>query len=158
MLPDRGIYYSGRRGLKAVIFGQSEPSGNYVSSTQRRNKVPNFPLLDGSIVVITAYRLMPHTLGRRNTMIGVYATSDSADHDSAAFEESMKTLVFPSTNVGQQTRGGIVTSHQLVRSALPGPADAGNAAILVSGPFLSEQSQDEIICCVTIGPDPTLSH
>jgi hypothetical protein len=56
-----------------------------------------------------------------NTMIGVYAISISADRDSVAFEQSMKTLVFPSTNVGQQTRGGIVTSQQLVKSAPPGP-------------------------------------
>ena len=64
-----------------------------------------------------------------NTMIGIYAISISADQDSNSFEESMKTQVFPTANVGQQTRGGIVTSQQFVKSA-PTDPDTGYSWIV----------------------------
>ena len=53
------------------------------------------------------------------TMIGIYQISISMDADSDAFEEFMKTEVFPKVAVGKQTRGGIVTAQYLLKSDSP---------------------------------------
>jgi hypothetical protein len=54
------------------------------------------------------------------TMIGIYQISISKDADREAFEEFMRTKVFPKVAVGQQTRGGIVTGQYLLKSDSPG--------------------------------------
>ena len=48
--------------------------------------------------------------------IGIYRISLSQDADPEAFEKTMKTQVFPLVGVGNQTRGGIVTAQQLLKS------------------------------------------
>lgn len=50
------------------------------------------------------------------TMVGIYQISISEEVDSSAFEKFMKEKVFPGVRVGKQTRGGIVTAQQLLRS------------------------------------------
>ncbi|MGD2090310.1 MAG: hypothetical protein PVH61_29305 [Candidatus Aminicenantes bacterium] len=57
---------------------------------------------------------------QRQTEIGIYQISISANADREAFEEFMKTEVFPKVNVGRQTRGGIVTAQYLLKSETPG--------------------------------------
>lgn len=54
------------------------------------------------------------------TMVGIYQISISTEADSTAFEELMKTDVFPGVGVGKQTRGGIVTAQQLLKSDASG--------------------------------------
>lgn len=54
------------------------------------------------------------------TMISIYQISISTDADSEAFEEFMKSEVFPKVGVGKQTRGGIVTAQYLLKSEPPG--------------------------------------
>ena len=41
--------------------------------------------------------------------------------ENEAFEKEMKAEVFPTVDVGQQTRGGIVTAQSLLKRAFPGP-------------------------------------
>jgi hypothetical protein len=49
------------------------------------------------------------------TMIGIYRISISSDAKEEAFEEFMKTEIFPKVRVGSQTRGGIVTAQYLLK-------------------------------------------
>jgi hypothetical protein len=52
-------------------------------------------------------------------MTGIYQISISEDADRDAFEEFMKTEVFPKVGVGKQTRGGIVTAQYLLKRESP---------------------------------------
>jgi hypothetical protein len=51
------------------------------------------------------------------TMIGIYQISISEDADHDAFEEFMKTKVFPTVAVGRQTRGGMATQQLLLKGS-----------------------------------------
>lgn len=55
-------------------------------------------------------------------MLGIYRISISPEADAAAFVATMKSEVFPTIGVGQQTRGGIVTGQSLVRRDTPDTA------------------------------------
>ena len=57
------------------------------------------------------------------TMISIYQISISTDADSEAFEEFMKAEVFPTIEVGKQTRGGIVTAQYLLKGETPADHD-----------------------------------
>jgi len=48
-------------------------------------------------------------------MVGIYQISIPSDADRNAFEELMKMDVFPTVEVGNQTRGGIVTAQCLLK-------------------------------------------
>ncbi len=54
------------------------------------------------------------------TVIGIYDISIYDDADNEAFEGFMKTNIFPSSMVGRQTRGGIVTGQYLMKKGAPG--------------------------------------
>jgi hypothetical protein len=54
------------------------------------------------------------------TMIGIYQISISTDANRQAFEQFMKTEVFPKVGVRNQTRGGIVKAQYLLKSESPG--------------------------------------
>lgn len=49
-------------------------------------------------------------------MVGIYQVSISPDAERAAFEEIMRTQVFPKVKVGNQTRGGVVTCQSLLKN------------------------------------------
>ncbi len=53
------------------------------------------------------------------TMIGIYEISISTDADRNAFEKLMKTDVFPTVEISNQTRGGIVTAQYLLKNESP---------------------------------------
>ncbi len=50
------------------------------------------------------------------TIIGIYKITLAKGAQQDAFEETMKTRVFPTVGVGKQTRGGIVTAQQLLKN------------------------------------------
>jgi hypothetical protein len=53
------------------------------------------------------------------TFIGIYQISISPDADSEAFEEVMRTDVFPTVSVGKSTRGGMVLAQYLSKNHSP---------------------------------------
>ena len=48
-------------------------------------------------------------------MVGIYQISVPLDSDLTVFEEVMKTELFPKVELGNQTRGGIVTAQSLLK-------------------------------------------
>jgi hypothetical protein len=51
-------------------------------------------------------------------VIGIYQITIKEDADAKAFRSFMKSEIFPTMNVGHQTRGGIVTGQYLVKEGI----------------------------------------